>query len=40
MDVMPVASKGEGQNKNNDYDEADVLKPFVRCGSFYWFPAG
>ena len=30
MDVMPVASDGDGENKNDDYDEADILQPLVR----------
>jgi len=30
MDVVPVTSDSDGENKNNDYDEADILQPFVR----------
>ena len=29
MDVMPVARDGDSENKNNDYDEADILQPSV-----------
>ncbi len=31
MDVVPVAGEGDGENENNDYDEADILQPFVWC---------
>lgn len=30
MDVMPVASDGDGKNENDDDDQADILQPFVR----------
>ena len=30
MNVVPVTSDGDGEDKNNDYDEADILQPSVR----------
>jgi hypothetical protein len=30
MNVVPVTSDGDGEDKDNDYDEADVLQPSVR----------
>jgi hypothetical protein len=32
MNVVPVTSDGDGENKDNDYDEADILQPLVRRG--------
>src|SRR4051794_29440044 len=29
MNVVPVTSDGDGENKDNDYDEADILQPLV-----------
>jgi hypothetical protein len=34
MDVVPVSRDGDGENKNNDYDEADILQPSVLRGHF------
>jgi predicted amidohydrolase len=30
VNVVPVASDGDGENKNDDYDQADILQPLVR----------
>ena len=30
MYVAPVASDGDGENQDDDYDEAEILQPFVR----------
>jgi hypothetical protein len=30
MDAMPIASDGNGENENYDYDQANILQPLVR----------
>jgi hypothetical protein len=30
MEAMPIASDGNGENENYDYDQANILQPLVR----------
>jgi len=30
MNAMPIASDGNGENENYDYDQANILHPCVR----------
>src|SRR5256885_248318 len=33
MNVVPVTSQGDGENKNDDYDQADIFQPLVGSGT-------